>query len=343
MYATYLQPFLIGTKIDAVDTDGAFSLELHYTRDKSGTSTALAELSLEQVGLTDQHGRYALEGLSGRLTCVGPQQAPRTSDLTWQGGQIYRIPFGKSTLTVSAHGRSVDLLTPTNIPVLDGAVHIEHFHLEPPGTSEMAWQFEGQLEELSLRAFSQPVGWPALSGTVSGETPKFTYRDGIVDVDGNISMQVFAGSINIHHLRLEQPFSRVPCLFADIKMQDLHLEKITETFTFGRIQGRLSGSVHQLALQDWQPVSFDASFAIPAGDDAPHRIRQKAVDNIASLGGVSGVLSRSVLRFFDDFSDTRLGVSCRLERAFTAGEDKAAAPLTSLPGAIVLDGQAFSF
>ena len=313
VYATYLQPFLIGTKLDAVTPGGQFSLELEHTRTGTGASISTAQLALEQVDLIDQQGRYALEGLSGSFAWVGPHQPQRTSQLMWSGGQVYRIPFGQSTLTLSAHGRSLDLLTPTDVPVLEGAVHIEHFHLEPPGTPAMEWQFEGRLEHLSLRAFSQAVGWPALSGTLSGAIPRITYRKGIVQVDGHISIQAFAGSIEINHLKLEDPFSLIPRLFADIEMRNLDLEKITETFTFGRIQGRLSGAVHQLVLHDWQPVAFDARFATPTTDDAPHRISQKAVDNLASLGGVSGVLSRSVLRFFDDFSYTRLGLSCRLE------------------------------
>lgn len=65
--------------------------------------------------------------------------------------------------TISAQGRSLGLLTPTSVPVLDGAVQIGYFHLEPPGSSKMEWQFESSLKQLSVRAFSQAVGWPALS------------------------------------------------------------------------------------------------------------------------------------------------------------------------------------
>jgi hypothetical protein len=68
-------------------------------------------------------------------------------------------------------------------------------------------------------------------------------------------------------------------------------------------------------MEAWRPVAFDASFATPAGDTSRHRISQKAVDNISSIGGggVGGVLSRSMLRFFDDFPYDKLGISCRLE------------------------------
>ena len=311
VYQTYLQPFLIGTKLDTLDTAGQLSVTLAYQRDDHAST----QIVLEQVSLHDQQNRCGLEGLSGTLLWTSPHGPALTSRLTWQGGQIYQIPFGKSTLTVSVQGRRLDLLTPTSVPVLDGAVQVGHFHLEPPGSSDMEWQFEGSFRQLSLRAFSQAVDWPALSGTLSGATPRVTYRDGIVQVDGDISIRVFDGTITIRDLRLEQPLSLVPLLYANIEVSELDLEKLTETFAFGRVQGRLSGQVRQLSLQDWQPVSFEASFATPKDDDASHRISQKAVDNLASLGGISGVLSRSMLRFFDDFSYTRLGLSCRLERS----------------------------
>jgi hypothetical protein len=69
-------------------------------------------------------------------------------------------------------------------------------------------------------------------------------------------------------------------------------------------------------LEEWAPVSFDAAFATPAGDKSRRRISQKAVDNISNLGGsgVSGALSRSFLRIFEEFGYDRLGISCRLER-----------------------------
>ena len=59
---------------------------------------------------------------------------------------------------------------------------------------------------------------------------------------------------------------------------------------------------------------IDARFATPADDTSRHRISQKAVDNLSSIGGggVGGALSSGMLRFFEDFPYDRLGISCRL-------------------------------
>ena len=102
----------------------------------------------------------------------------------------------------------------------------------------------------------------------------------------------------------------------DLRLKSLNLEKITDTFSFGKITGRLEGEVDNLRLEEWRPVAFDAWLATPASDETPHRISQRAVDNISNLGGVgiSGALSRSFLRFFEEFGYDRLGVRCRLKQ-----------------------------
>ena len=81
-------------------------------------------------------------------------------------------------------------------------------------------------------------------------------------------------------------------------------------------------------MESWRPVAFDAVFATPEGDKSRHRISQRAVDNISSIGGggVGGVLSRSFLRFFEDFPYDRLGIRCRLENGICAMGGVAPAP-----------------
>ncbi|NCF80970.1 MAG: C4-dicarboxylate ABC transporter, partial [Proteobacteria bacterium] len=75
---------------------------------------------------------------------------------------------------------------------------------------------------------------------------------------------------------------------------------------------RLQGGVHGLILKDWEPTTFDARFFTPDDDDSRHRISQRAVENLASLGGAGAVLSSTFLRIFEEFSYRRLGISCRL-------------------------------
>jgi hypothetical protein len=92
---------------------------------------------------------------------------------------------------------------------------------------------------------------------------------------------------------------------------------VTRTFEFGTITGRLSGYVSDLETFGWMPEAFDAALFTPPGDESRHRISQRAVTNLSSIGGGSGggvaaALQGGFLRFFDDFRYDRLGLSCRL-------------------------------
>jgi hypothetical protein len=92
------------------------------------------------------------------------------------------------------------------------------------------------------------------------------------------------------------------------------MEQLTGKFEFGGITGKLSGFVQKLYLENWQPVSFYAWFGTPDDDDSSHRISQKAVKNIASIGGggAADAISRSFLRFFETFGYDKLGLGCYL-------------------------------
>ena len=111
---------------------------------------------------------------------------------------------------------------------------------------------------------------------------------------------------------------------------------MTGAFSFGRITGRLSGAIDGLQLFNWTPVAFDARLYTPPDDRSKHRISQRAVENIGSIGGggagVTAALSSGFLRFFEDFNYDRLGLSCRLrERSLRHGRRRAGAERRLLP------------
>ena len=109
------------------------------------------------------------------------------------------------------------------------------------------------------------------------------------------------------------PAGVLPRLRADLAVRGIDLEVLTRALSFGSIEGRLDGDVKGLVLENWQPVAFDAVLRTPENDGSRHRISQRAVDNLASLGGANAVLSSTFLRIFKEFSYHSLGLSCRLQ------------------------------
>jgi hypothetical protein len=155
-------------------------------------------------------------------------------------------------------------------------------------------------------------------------------REGVITLGAALKAQVFNGEVAISDLRLEQPFGNWPRFAANIAFDNLDLEPITSAFEFGRITGRISGSINGLQLFNWQPVAFAADLHTPVGDRSRHRISQRAVENIGSMGGggagITQALSSGLLRYFEDFNYDRLGISCRLQNDICHMDGVAAAP-----------------
>ena len=309
-YGTYLRPWFAGTMVGDLDTAGGLTGELHWQAGELGR----VKLDLADLSLRDQAGRFDLTGVSGRLRWSA-DGAAEVSDLHWQGGSVYRVELGRADLLVETTGRQARLLKPASIPVLDGELQLETFTLELGAAAALRWQVDGILTPVSMRQLSLALGWPEFAGKLSGVIPAVRYDDGHLSVGGVLLVRVFDGVITLNDVSLERPFGVIPRLQLDAQIKDIDLESLTGTFSFGRIEGRLNGRIDDLEMESWRPVAFDAVFATPAGDNSRHRISQRAVENISSIGGggVGGVLSRSFLRFFKDFPYDRLGISCRLE------------------------------
>ena len=71
---------------------------------------------------------------------------------------------------------------------------------------------------------------------------------------------------------------------------------------------------------NWQPVAMDMHFYTPKDDKTPHRISQRAVENLASVGGggAAAILSTGFLQFFEVFAYDQIGLRCVLQDAACA-------------------------
>ena len=307
-YKNYLQPLLIGTAFDALDSEGRLDMQLAY---KNETLTSLLA-DFRQVRLEDQRARFGLQGLNGTLAWTAESE-PQHAVLNWEKGHIYKLAFGAAQLPMQSANAGLQLTKGVGLPLLDGNLRIESLSITQPATPAMSLQLSGGLTPVSMEAFSAALDWPTMTGKLSGVIPSLSYTNSKIDIGGAMLMQAFDGDIVVRNLQLERPFGVVPLLSADVDLDNIDLDTLTRTFAFGRIQGKLGGTITGLRMENWAPVEFTAQFATPSNDNSRHRISQKAVNSLSSLGGVSGALSRSLLRFFDEFSYSRLGLTCRLQ------------------------------
>ena len=307
LYEHWLQPFTVGTAVDNVILAG--DVNLRYQQKAQGYQL---QLGLDNLSIDDAMARFEFKGMTGNLAWTN-QDVALPINLQWQSGTLYAIPIGRTELTAQTESEGLRLLGPWHIPILDGELKIKELALQSPSGQSTEWNFEGLLTPISMTALSQKLGWPTLHGKLSGVIPKVTYKKQEIEVDGALMVKLFEGTTIIHDLHLTEPLGAIPQLYGNIDLISFDLETMTEAFDFGEITGMLEGKVKNLRLANWQPVAFDAYIRTPRNDKTRHRISQQAINSLSELGGgTSGLLSRSALRFFDDFSYQRLGLSCRL-------------------------------
>jgi len=307
----YLAPFFVASDLEGVGFAGKLSADAEIERQ------ALSRLKADFTGLdiSDQASRFALSEGEGAIRWAA-EGGKNRSDLAWQGLRIYRLPIGPGKISLLSNAREAVLLQPVSIPFLGGRIDIGHFAWQDGSAAQPQIQFQGALSDVSLDRLTKALDWTPLSGNVSGQIPAVTYRNDRLQVDGRLKIQMFEGQIYIDDLALTGLFSDFPQLYANIQIDHLDLQALTRKFAFGGMQGKLSGYIRDLTLQDWRPVSFYAWLGTPDDDHSRHRISQKAVQNLASIGGggAADILSRGFLRFFDEFGYDKLGIGCYLHR-----------------------------
>lgn len=320
-YASLLQPFLLETEFKDLTTSG----EVRGTVDiAQGAPSALA-LTLDGVTMDDKAGKMSMRGLRGRVAWQSsdarksqPADAPQAeSSLQWNGAKLYGVSGGAARIRFVASGADFRVLEPTTLPILDGGLAINTLSVRNFGTPDLSLRFDAELKPISMRLLSTAFGWPTFGGSIAGRIPNVTLEERVLSFGGDLEANIFDGRVVVNELRLREPLGAYPRLSANISMRNLDLEAVTGTFSFGSITGRLDGDVRNLELFRWEPIRFDARFYTPSGDKSKHLISQRAVNNLSNIGGggggVAAALQGGVLRFFDSFRYSRLGLSCRLE------------------------------
>lgn len=307
-YKTYLQPLALGTAFGSLETTGGLHLAL------GGKDDEIDELTLrfDEVYIDDDKRRFSLYGLDGEID-LHAGAAPRESHVGWIGGSLYKIPIGAGRIDWTSARRNLQVASWQDVDVFDGelrldALEVHNFSL---GATELA--LSGTLTPITLSALTAAFGWMPLSGKLSGEIPRLTYASNRLRLDGDLKVKIFDGTITIRDLGIDKLFSTVPVLSASIAVDQISLEELTRTLSFGNITGLLDGRVDDLVLQAWQPIRFDASFATAVEDPTPHRISRQAVDNLGRLGaGTGSALSQGWLSLIPSYSYGRLGIGCQL-------------------------------
>ena len=304
LYKVLLQPFLIGTPGDDMQVAGRVGMAVHIDRD----GLEQAGLDVSRLSLSDRQGRFELLGLNGGVAWARQQTVP-LSRLTVDSASVYRISTGEFSIKTTFVGERVSLVEPIVVPLLGGRVTLDRFDLQGAliAGKTPRWQASASVEDVSLEQLTAALEWPTFSGTVAGELNEMRFADRTFSIGGGLALRAFDGRLQVDNLVIQDPFGTVPVLRADAGFENLSLEQLTQTFSFGRIEGRLNGDIAGLQLVAWQPDRFNMHLYTPEGDRSRRRISQRAVENLTELGnGAAAGLSASFLRIFEEFRYDRI-------------------------------------
>ncbi|MFA5921289.1 MAG: C4-dicarboxylate ABC transporter [Methylococcaceae bacterium] len=308
--ALYLKPFFEQTALEGLTFAGTINADFSIVQDSLTALTA----TVNKFAIRDTAERIRVENGVGTIYWSNDEIFNRPSTFAWRQLQLYALPIGPSRLLFLSRASSFRLLEKTHLPFLGGEIAINQLGWQAKKQQDPEIYFAGSLNNISLEQWSKAVNWTPLSGTISGNIPRVEYSNKTLSLGGEINIKVFDGDIKITQLASSGLFTDFPKFYSELEINNLDLDQLTSKFEFGGITGKLSGFIKQLAMENWQPVSFYAWLGTPDDDDSRHRISQKAVKNIASIagGGASDILSRSFLSIFDTFGYDKIGMGCYL-------------------------------
>jgi Dicarboxylate transport. len=262
--------------------------------------------SFNNLDVKDAAGRGEIQGGVGQLNWSNDETFSLPSKFAWQQLQVRAVPIGPAELSLLSRADSIRLLKKTQLPFLGGAIAINQFNWQAKKQQDPELSFEGDVSNVSLEQLSLVLNWTPLSGTISGHIPRVEYSNKTLSLGGELTVKVFDGEVKISNLASSGLFTDFPKFHSDLEIENLDLDQLTGKFKFGGITGKLSGYVRQLYMENWHPVTFFAWLGTPENDDSRHRISQKAVQNIANIGGggAADLLSKSFLRFLKPSATT---------------------------------------
>jgi len=294
-----------GYGLSDLETAGRLDASLLWDADNGFT----VYLDLDSLVAKDGQQRFSAGPVDGYFE-LGRNRV--SAQLEWRGFSLLSLPFGQSALVLDGSRDHWGLSEPLEVPLLDGAVVVEHLDWRAAAEAHDSLSMDVHIEPLGLPGLTKVLGWPAFGGRLSGRFPGIRFADNRLDFTGGIDVEAFSGQITVTDLVIERPFGSLPALAAQVEFERLDLAELTGAFNFGHMDGLLSGWFHDLRLLDWRPVAMDAR-AYTLADAPRRRISQRAVESLSRLGG-GAAAGAGLLRMFDEFSYRRAGLACRLDR-----------------------------
>lgn len=291
------------------ELSGQFAVEAQWLAD---TLNHLV-FDFNDLYLLNQRRKLGAESLTGVINWQLTET--KQSNLAWQSLELAGLPVQQAGAAFSLTGGDFILSGPHTFPVFDGAIDVTNWQMNDLFSDVMGLNMKANIRPISLRLITAKMGWPLMAGKISGIIPGMSMNDDVIEFEGALNLDVFEGQMVVDHLSMERLFGVAPVIAADVEFKAFDLSLLTETFGFGLITGKLNGFINGLRITNWKTDRLDAEVYTVKTKGIKQTISQRAIDNISSLGGIQGAISKTFLRFFDDFRYSKIKLSCKLHNS----------------------------
>ncbi|HET8563781.1 MAG TPA: hypothetical protein VFM35_07920, partial [Candidatus Binatia bacterium] len=217
------------------------------------------------------------------------------------------IPTLKTTL--SFWNNELRFQQPIRVSTLGGTVEVSNLVWKDVINHPQEVSFSLETKNLQLQRLTEALGWYRFGGTMTGSIPRVESVENSLRSQGEIQLAVFGGQVRIAKLEIENPFSSLPSIKLDAKLDNIRLEQASETFAFGQISGILEGTVSDLIVTNGQPSQFAAALHTVEKRGTSQWISVEALNKITVLssGSDAGSVYGGIAGLFENFRYSKLG------------------------------------
>lgn len=279
------------------------------------------EILPQQVSLALPAADLLLEDFRGRLpfnlAFAGDSSVPgslsRTGELRFRTLRLGPARLAETPLRFVSQRNRFRFQVPLVLEMAGGRVAVADLLL---GVGREGLLLSGlfTIDDVDLEQLTSELGLVAMAGRLDADLGRIRYQGGLLSSAGEARIDAWSGRIRIGQIGLDISNPSYPQLTADLDFEAIDLYQLTQTFSFGVMNGIIDGFVHDLRLFGTTPAKFTA--AVESRLEGRRNISVKALNNLSILsqGGLSAALSRGVYRFIDFYRYRKIGIACDLNR-----------------------------
>jgi len=326
VFRTFLRDPLAASHPDlaALEMDGTARMDLSFSGSKE-TADMNGRLLLRDGAARRAGEPPVLSGLDIDLPIayslgVPDPGSPRPSDAAGWGRlslkelRLSGQQLGPLEMPVALVRNRLYLRGAVDAPLFGARLHLQRIQVDEPLSPAFRIAMAARLEELDLARLG--VKKPALEGRLGGLLDPVRIGRDRLTAAGDLTGDLFGGRVDIRNLTVDRPFSPGREIGADVDVDRLDMERLSEALGVGRITGRLSGGLKGLRIAYGQPVAFHLKMESVPEKGVPQQVSLKAVNSISLVStgsALSGAGLSLMTAFFREFAYEKIGFECSLK------------------------------